>query len=38
MSSALLSALIIASIALAVYLGYKTKINTSFFCIGFKLF
>lgn len=35
MSSALLSTLIIASIALAVFLGYKTKINTGFFCIGF---
>lgn len=35
MSSALLSALIIASIALAVFLGYKTKVNTGFFCIIF---
>lgn len=35
MSSAALSALIIGSIALAVFLGYKTKINTGFFCIGF---
>lgn len=35
MSSAVLSALIIGAIALAVFLGYKTKINTGFFCIGF---
>ena len=27
------SAVIIAAIALAVFLGYKTKINTGFFCI-----
>lgn len=31
----MLSFLIIAAIALAVYLGYKTKINTGFFCIVF---
>lgn len=35
MSATVLSLLIIASIALAVYLGYKTKINTGFFCIVF---
>lgn len=35
MSPTVLSVLIIASIALAVYLGYKTKINTGFFCIAF---
>lgn len=29
------SAVIIAAIALAVFLGYKTKINTGFFCIVF---
>ena len=27
--------LIIAAIVIAVYLGYKTKINTGFFCIAF---
>ena len=27
--------LIILAIVLAVYLGYKTKINTGFFCIAF---
>ena len=31
----MMSAVIIASIALAVVLGYKTKINTGFFCIAF---
>ena len=31
----MLSFVIIAAIALAVYLGYKTKINTGFFCIVF---
>ena len=31
----MLSAVIIISIALAVFLGYKTKINTGFFCIVF---
>ena len=31
----MLSVIIIASIALAVVLGYKTKINTGFFCIAF---
>lgn len=31
----MMSAVIIASIALAVVLGYKTKINTGFFCILF---
>lgn len=31
------SAVIIAAIALAVFLGYKTKINTGFFCIVFAL-
>ncbi len=31
----MLSAIIIFSIALAVFLGYKTKINTGFFCIVF---
>ena len=30
-----MSILIIAAIALAVVLGYKTKINTGFFCIAF---
>lgn len=30
-----MSAIIIASIAIAVFLGYKTKINTGFFCILF---
>lgn len=29
------SVLLVASIALAVVLGYKTKINTGFFCIAF---
>ena len=29
------SVLIILAIVLAVYLGYKTKINTGFFCITF---
>ena len=32
------SAVIIAAIALAVFLGYKTKINTGFFCIVYRLF
>ena len=32
---ATLSIVIIAAIALAVFLGYKTKINTGFFCIIF---
>ena len=31
----MLSIIIVASIALAVVLGYKTKINTGFFCIAF---
>lgn len=31
----MLSAVIIIAIALAVFLGYKTKINTGFFCIVF---
>lgn len=31
----MLSGIIIAAIALAVFLGYKTKINTGFFCIVF---
>ena len=31
----MLSAVIVATIALAVFLGYKTKINTGFFCIVF---
>lgn len=31
----MMSAVIIASIALAVVLGYKTKINTGLFCIAF---
>ena len=31
----MLSIIIIAAIAVAVYLGYKTKINTGLFCIGF---
>lgn len=35
MSPTVLSLLIIASIALAVFLGYKTKINTGLFCIVF---
>ncbi|MCD7838722.1 MAG: SLC13 family permease [Clostridiales bacterium] len=33
--SGILSAVIIASIALAVFLGYRTQINTGFFCIVF---
>lgn len=35
MTGSVLSILIIASIALAVFLGYRTKINTGFFCIVF---
>ena len=35
MSTTLLSLLLIASIAVAVFLGYKTKINTGLFCIVF---
>ena len=31
----MLGVLIIAAIAAAVVLGYKTKINTGFFCIAF---
>lgn len=31
----MMSVLIVASIALAVFLGYRTKINTGFFCISF---
>ena len=31
----MLSVLIILSIVAAVYLGYKTKINTGLFCIVF---
>ena len=31
----MLSAVLVASIAVAVILGYKTKINTGFFCIAF---
>lgn len=31
----MISVVIIASIALAVFLGYKTKINTGLFCIAF---
>lgn len=31
----MLSAVIIAAIAVAVFLGYKTKVNTDFFCIVF---
>ena len=31
----MLSAILVASIAVAVILGYKTKINTGFFCIAF---
>ena len=31
----MLSVVIVASIALAIYLGYKTKLNTGFFCIVF---
>lgn len=34
----MLSAVIVGSIALAVVLGYKTKINTGFFCIAFAYF
>ncbi|MBQ9387331.1 MAG: SLC13 family permease [Lachnospiraceae bacterium] len=35
MDATLLSIILIVSIALAVFLGYKTKINTGFFCIVF---
>lgn len=35
MTGSFLSILLIAAIALAVYLGYKTKINTGLFCIVF---
>ena len=35
MEGSILSICIIAAIALAVFLGYKTKINTGFFCIVF---
>ena len=35
MSASVLSLLIIVSIALAVFLGYKTGINTGLFCIVF---
>lgn len=35
MSGATLSIFIIAAIAIAVFLGYKTGINTGFFCIAF---
>ena len=31
----MLSIILVASIAVAVVLGYKTKINTGFFCIAF---
>ena len=31
----MIGVIIVASIALAVFLGYKTKINTGFFCITF---
>lgn len=31
----MLSILLVASIALAVVLGYKTQINTGFFCMAF---
>ena len=31
----MLSFIIVASIAVAIYLGYKTKINTGLFCIVF---
>ena len=31
----MMSAVLVASIALAVVLGYKTKINTGFFCMAF---
>lgn len=33
----MLSAAIIFAIALAIFLGYKTKINTGLFCIVFAL-
>lgn len=29
----MLSAIIIAAIAVAIFLGYKTKLNTGLFCI-----
>ena len=35
MEGSILSICIIAAIALAVFLGYKTKINTGLFCIVF---
>ena len=35
MDSNILSIMIIVSIALAVFLGYRTKINTGLFCIVF---
>lgn len=31
----MLSAIIIAAIAVAIFLGYKTKLNTGLFCIVF---
>ncbi len=31
----MLSIIIVAAIAVAIYLGYKTKINTGLFCIVF---
>ena len=31
----MMSAVIVASIAIAVILGYKTKINTGLFCFAF---
>ena len=31
----MMSAIIVASIAIAVILGYKTKINTGLFCFAF---
>ena len=34
----MLSAVLVASIAVAVILGYKTKINTGFFCIACTAF
>ena len=34
----MLSIILVASIAVAVVLGYKTKINTGFFCIAFAYF
>lgn len=34
----MLSVILVASIAVAVVLGYKTKINTGFFCIAFAYF